>query len=112
MHTNNCTNTIALTCTNTSGVEQWKDITVTEKEGTSFSDIHWSRRSGRRWGGDEDHREEDEEVKEEEEEVKEEDEEVKEEDEEADDDEEEKEQAKCRNNVGWIQFVKKWNCTE
>ena len=97
--------TTAIRSRNTNRVEEWKDITVTEKEGTSFSDIHWSRRSGRRWGGDEDHREEDEEVKEE-------DEEVKEEDEEADDDEEEKEQAKCRNNVGWIQFVKKWNCTE
>ena len=96
---------------NTNRVEEWKDITVTEKEGTSFSDIHWSRRSGRRWGGDEDHREEDEEVKEEDEEVEEEDAEEEEEVEE-EDDQEEKDQAKCRNNVGWIQFVKKWNCTE
>ena len=28
-----------------------KDITVTEKEGTSSSHIHWSRRSGRRCSG-------------------------------------------------------------
>ena len=33
-----------------------KDITVTEKEGTSSSHIHWSRRSGRSAGdGDDDH---------------------------------------------------------